>query len=59
MHRSSPELRSYVVAKGATNDALQFLFPSFAEFCIQEFSDEIRRYRELVSTADMTKPDAW
>ncbi|KAG6550511.1 hypothetical protein Mapa_007879 [Marchantia paleacea] len=59
MHRSSSELRSHVVAKGPTNDALQFLFPSFAEFCIQEFSDEICRYRELVSTADMTKPDAW
>ncbi|KAL2623078.1 hypothetical protein R1flu_003283 [Riccia fluitans] len=59
IHRSSPELRSYVVSLGPTNEAVQFLFPCFAEFCIREFSDEIRRYRELVSTADMTKPDAW
>ncbi|CAM6087359.1 unnamed protein product [Calypogeia fissa] len=59
MHKSSQELRAYVAAMGATNEALQFLFPIFAEFCIHEFPTEISRYRELVNTADMTKPDAW
>jgi ATP-dependent RNA helicase SUPV3L1/SUV3 len=57
--RATPELRGLLIQMGPTRPALQFLFPIFAEFCNSEFSAEIDRYRELVSTADLTKPDAW
>lgn len=57
--RATPELRGLLIQMGPSNAALKFLFPIFAEFCISEFSAEINRYRELVSTADLTKPDAW
>ncbi len=57
--RSSSELRAMLIKMGPTNEALRFLFPIFAEFCINEFAAEISRYRDLVSTADLTKPDAW
>ncbi|KAG0584350.1 hypothetical protein KC19_3G204900 [Ceratodon purpureus] len=57
--RATPELRGLLIQMGPSNSALKFLFPIFSEFCIAEFSAEINRYRELVSTADLTKPDAW
>jgi ATP-dependent RNA helicase SUPV3L1/SUV3 len=57
--RATPVLRGLLIQRGPSNTALKFLFPIFSEFYNAEFSAEINRYRELVSTADLTKPDAW
>ncbi|CAI6001254.1 unnamed protein product [Closterium sp. NIES-64] len=51
-----PELASALAHMGAGRDADEFLFPLFAEFCFGEFPEEIRNYRDLVNSADMTKP---
>ncbi|CAI5491535.1 unnamed protein product, partial [Closterium sp. Naga37s-1] len=54
-----PELASALAHMGAGRDADEFLFPLFAEFCFGEFPEEIRNYRDLVNSADMTKPHVW
>ncbi|CAI5478441.1 unnamed protein product [Closterium sp. Yama58-4] len=54
-----PELASALAHMGAGRDADEFLFPLFAEFCFGEFPEEIRSYRDLVNSADMTKPHVW
>lgn len=41
------------------NESDKFLFPIFVEFCLEEFADEIKRFREMVESADMTKPHTW
>jgi ATP-dependent RNA helicase SUPV3L1/SUV3 len=57
--RVTPVLRGLLIPMGPSNTALKFLFPIFSEFYNAEFSVEINRYWELVSTADLTKLDAW
>ncbi|CAI5962056.1 unnamed protein product [Closterium sp. NIES-64] len=48
----APPLRSRTWARGGTRTS--FCFRSFAEFCFGEFPEEIRNYRDLVNSADMT-----
>ncbi|KAH0929285.1 hypothetical protein HID58_015012, partial [Brassica napus] len=48
-----------LVRVGATDDAVKFLFPVFVEFCIEEFPDEIKRFKSVVDSADLTKPATW
>ncbi|GJP54912.1 hypothetical protein CLOM_g13926, partial [Closterium sp. NIES-68] len=55
----SPALASALEHMGPGRDADEFLFPLFAEFCFGEFPEEIRKYRDLVNSADMTKPHIW
>ncbi|KAJ7532359.1 hypothetical protein O6H91_13G000500 [Diphasiastrum complanatum] len=57
--RCPPQVMELLLAMGASDQAEEFLFPIFAEFCINEFSSEIARYRELVNSADLTKPHMW
>ncbi|XP_002967973.2 DExH-box ATP-dependent RNA helicase DExH18, mitochondrial [Selaginella moellendorffii] len=52
-------LKDVLLKVGPCDEAEEYLFPIFAEFCISEFSNEITRYRELVTSADLTKPHAW
>ena len=52
-------LVDHLFGLGPSRAADEFLFPFFAEFCFEEFADEIRGYRELVNSADMTKPHTW
>lgn len=48
-----------LVRVGPTDEAVKFLFPVFVEFCIEEFPDEIKRFKSIVDTADLTKPATW
>jgi ATP-dependent RNA helicase SUPV3L1/SUV3 len=48
-----------LVRVGPTDVAVKFLFPVFVEFCIEEFPDEIKRFKSIVDTADLTKPATW
>eukprot|EP00897_Mesotaenium_endlicherianum_P010532 jgi/Mesen1/9507/ME000637S08952 len=54
-----PELRDSLMALGPTVRAEEYLFPLFAEYCFNEFPEEIKAYRALVNSADMTKPHTW
>ncbi|KAL2480796.1 ATP-dependent RNA helicase SUV3L [Abeliophyllum distichum] len=52
-------LVKYLVSLGPGDDADRFLFPIFVEFCIEEFPDEIKRFRKMVDSADLTRPHTW
>ncbi|CAK9150079.1 unnamed protein product [Ilex paraguariensis] len=53
------EIVKYLVSLGPGDEAEKFLFPVFVEFCLEEFPDEIKRFRSMVVSADMTKPHTW
>ncbi|KAI5648106.1 hypothetical protein M9H77_34111 [Catharanthus roseus] len=53
------DLVKYLVSLGPGNESEKFLFPIFVEFCLDEFPDEIRRFRSMVESADLTKPHTW
>lgn len=57
--KSDNDLAKYLASIGPGDEADKFLFPIFAEFCMEEFPNEIKRFREMVESADMTKPDTW
>lgn len=57
--KCSAELAMHLVSLGASDKAVKFLFPIFVEYCIEEFPDEIKRFRNMISSADLTKPHTW
>ncbi|KAK4440996.1 DExH-box ATP-dependent RNA helicase DExH18, mitochondrial [Sesamum alatum] len=59
LKRCKTDLVKYLVSLGPGQEAEKFLFPIFVEFCMEEFPDEIKRFRKMVESADMTKPHTW
>ncbi|KAH6824615.1 ATP-dependent RNA helicase [Perilla frutescens var. hirtella] len=59
LKRCGDGLAKYLVLVGPGDEADRFLFPIFVEFCMEEFPDEIKRFRGMVESADMTKPHTW
>ncbi|CAA0829307.1 ATP-dependent RNA helicase SUV3L- mitochondrial [Striga hermonthica] len=57
--RSSNDLVNYLVSLGQGDKSDRFLLPIFVEFCLDEFPDEISRFRKMVDSADMTRPHTW
>lgn len=57
--RLKTDLVKYLVSLGPGNESDKFLFPLFVEFCVDEFQDEIKMFRKMVESADMTKPESW
>nr|GEU58296.1 DExH-box ATP-dependent RNA helicase DExH18, mitochondrial-like [Tanacetum cinerariifolium] len=49
----------YLLSLGPGSEAERFLFPVFVEYCLEEFPDEIKKFRGMISSADMTKPETW
>ncbi|GKE10179.1 ATP-dependent RNA helicase SUV3L, mitochondrial, partial [Tanacetum coccineum] len=47
----------YLLSLGLGGVAERFLFPVFVEYCLEEFPDEIEKFRGMISSADMTKPE--
>ncbi|KAL3633295.1 hypothetical protein CASFOL_022822 [Castilleja foliolosa] len=59
LKKCNNDLVKYLVSIGSGDEADKFLFPIFVEFCMDEFPDEIKRFRKMVESADMTKPQTW
>ncbi|KZV47813.1 hypothetical protein F511_40551 [Dorcoceras hygrometricum] len=59
LRRLKTDLVKYLVSLGPGIESDKFLFPLFVEFCADEFQDEIKIFRKMVESADMTKPDSW
>ncbi|CAK7328016.1 unnamed protein product [Dovyalis caffra] len=57
--KCSAELAMHVVSLGPSEKAVRFLFPIFVEYCIEEFPEEIKRFRSMIRSADLTKPHTW
>ncbi|TYI63438.1 hypothetical protein E1A91_D09G017800v1 [Gossypium mustelinum] len=55
----SADVTEYLVSLGPSNAAVKFLFPIFVEFCIEEFPDEIKQFRSMIQSADLTAPHTW
>lgn len=53
------DVAKYLVSLGPCDAAFKFLFPIFVEFCLENFPDEIKRFRGMVESADLTKPHTW
>ncbi|XP_044468324.1 DExH-box ATP-dependent RNA helicase DExH18, mitochondrial [Mangifera indica] len=53
------EVAKYLVWLGPSDEAVKFLFPVFVEFCLEKFPDEIKRFKSMVESADLTKPHTW
>ncbi|GAA0167821.1 DNA metabolism protein [Lithospermum erythrorhizon] len=58
-NKCKTDIVKYLVSLGPCREADKFLFPIFAEFCLEECCDEIKRFRRMVESADMTKPHTW
>ncbi|PRQ53629.1 putative RNA helicase [Rosa chinensis] len=57
--KCSADVAKYVVSLGPSDEAVKFLFPLFVEYCLEEFPDEIKRFRGMIASADLTKPHTW
>lgn len=57
--KCSADVAKYVASLGPSDDAVKFLFPVFVEYCLEEFPDEIKRFRDMIASADLTKPHTW
>ncbi|KAL6952068.1 RNA helicase [Sarracenia purpurea var. burkii] len=53
------DVANHLIVLGPGNAADRFLFPIFVEFCFEEFPDEIKRFRSMIESADLTKPHTW
>ncbi|XP_077250011.1 ATP-dependent RNA helicase [Tasmannia lanceolata] len=53
------DVTKYLVFVGPSETSTRFLFPIFVEFCMEEFPDEIKSFRRMLDTADLTKPHTW
>ncbi|XP_043696249.1 DExH-box ATP-dependent RNA helicase DExH18, mitochondrial-like [Telopea speciosissima] len=53
------DVAKYLVSLGPSESAERFLFPIFVEFCLEEFPDEIKRFKGMIESADLTKPYTW
>lgn len=53
------DVAKYLVSLGPGDVADSFIFPIFAEFCLEEYQDEMKRFRSMIESADLTKPHTW
>ncbi|KNA19992.1 hypothetical protein SOVF_056490 isoform B [Spinacia oleracea] len=53
------DIAKYLLSLGPSDEADKFLFPVFVEFCLENFPDEITKFRSMVDSADLTKPYTW
>ncbi|KAM7515423.1 hypothetical protein LguiA_005006 [Lonicera macranthoides] len=53
------DIVKYLVSLGPCSEAERFLFPIFVEFCLEEFPDEIKRFKGMIDSADLFKPHTW
>jgi ATP-dependent RNA helicase SUPV3L1/SUV3 len=57
--RCHRDIAKYLVSLGPCADAEKFLFPIFVEFCLEEFPEEIQRFKKIIDCVDLTKPHTW
>ncbi|XVF60521.1 hypothetical protein PTKIN_Ptkin08bG0054200 [Pterospermum kingtungense] len=59
INRCSADVAEHVISLGPSDAAVKFLFPIFVEFCIEEFPNEIKQFRSMIQSADLTQPHTW
>lgn len=58
-NKSKADVAKYLISLGPGDAADRFLFPIFVEFCLEQFPDEIKRFRSMIESADLTMPHTW
>lgn len=59
VNNCSNDVAKYLVSLGPSDAAERFIFPIFVEFCLDNCQDEIKRFRGMLQSADLTKPHTW
>ncbi|KAI4320429.1 hypothetical protein MLD38_033911 [Melastoma candidum] len=59
LQKSHADIVTYLLSLGPSDEALKFLFPIFVEHCLVMFPDEIKKFRSMIESADLTKPHTW
>eukprot|EP00850_Spirogloea_muscicola_P016733 SM000138S00040 [mRNA] locus=s138:164928:169646:- [translate_table: standard] len=59
MQAITPEVRDDLLVLGPSDATEAYLFPLFAEHCLERYATEIGDYRQLVSSADLRTPHTW
>ncbi|KAL0912516.1 hypothetical protein M5K25_018494 [Dendrobium thyrsiflorum] len=54
-----PGVFHHLSSLGPSPEADRFLLPIFIDYCLEEFPDELRSYKSLMESADMTEPHTW
>ncbi|XP_027358140.1 DExH-box ATP-dependent RNA helicase DExH18, mitochondrial isoform X2 [Abrus precatorius] len=57
--KCTDDVAKYLVSLRPSDASNKFLFPIFVEYCLENFPDEIKRFRGMVESADLTKPHTW
>ncbi|KAI3977813.1 hypothetical protein MKX01_040558 [Papaver californicum] len=58
-NKCTGDVAKHLISLGTSEESERFLFPIFVEFCLEEFPDEIKRFRGILDSADLTKPHTW
>ncbi|XP_026422430.1 DExH-box ATP-dependent RNA helicase DExH18, mitochondrial-like [Papaver somniferum] len=58
-NKCTGDIAKHLISLGPSHESERFLFPIFVEFCLEEFPDEIKRFRGILDSADLTKPHTW
>ncbi|RZC47441.1 hypothetical protein C5167_040390 [Papaver somniferum] len=58
-NKCTGDVAKHLISLGPCEESERFLFPIFVEFCLEEFPDEIKRFRGILDSADLTKPHTW
>ncbi|KAI3981442.1 hypothetical protein MKX01_007369 [Papaver californicum] len=58
-NKCTGDIAKHLISLGPCEESERFLFPIFVEFCLEEFPDEIKRFRGILDSADLTKPHTW
>nr|CAD1826835.1 unnamed protein product [Ananas comosus var. bracteatus] len=60
LSRCSPAAAAHLLSLSSSAAAAnRFLFPIFSEFCLAHLPDELRKFRSLMDSADLTRPHTW
>ncbi|XP_020590319.1 DExH-box ATP-dependent RNA helicase DExH18, mitochondrial-like isoform X2 [Phalaenopsis equestris] len=59
LDRCPPHVFLQLSSLGPSPEADCFLLPIFIDYCLDEFPDELRNYKSLMDSADMTEPHTW
>ncbi|PKA50721.1 hypothetical protein AXF42_Ash017600 [Apostasia shenzhenica] len=57
--RCRPYVFDHLASLGPSPEADRFLLPIFIDYCLENHPEELRRYKSLMESADLTKPYTW
>ncbi|XP_023735497.1 DExH-box ATP-dependent RNA helicase DExH18, mitochondrial [Lactuca sativa] len=53
------DIVDHLLSLGPGTESDKFLFPIFVEYALEQHPDEIKKFRSMIASADLTKPETW